>query len=96
MQGLWSESESQEIYPNSCAYTLHLQRISAATRAGRVIVEMKEKTFMNILDIAKSWSYTYVLKKRSSTVAVLKDRRQSWIELIYSYVFILASLLVKI
>jgi hypothetical protein len=36
-------------------HTLHLQRtsISAATRAGRVIVEMKEKTFRNILDIAK-------------------------------------------
>jgi hypothetical protein len=31
MHGLWSESESQEIYPDSCAsYTLHLQRISAA------------------------------------------------------------------
>jgi hypothetical protein len=53
MQGLWSESESQEIYPDSCAYTLHLQRISAATRAGRVIVEMKEKTFRNILDSKK-------------------------------------------
>jgi hypothetical protein len=52
MQGLRSESESQEIYPDSCAYTLHLQRISAATRAGLVIVEMKEKTFRNILDIA--------------------------------------------
>jgi hypothetical protein len=32
--------------------------ISAATRAGRVIVEMKEKTFRNILDIAKSCNYT--------------------------------------
>jgi hypothetical protein len=52
MQGLWSESESLEIYPDSCAYTLPLQRISAATRAGRVIAEMKEKTFRNILDIA--------------------------------------------
>jgi hypothetical protein len=39
------------MYPNSCAYTLHLQHISAATRAGLVIVEMKEKTFRNILDI---------------------------------------------
>jgi hypothetical protein len=38
---------------------LHLQRISAVARAGRVIVEMKEKTFRNMLDIAKSWSYTY-------------------------------------
>jgi hypothetical protein len=27
--------------------------ISAATRAGLVMVEMKEKTFKNILDIAK-------------------------------------------
>jgi hypothetical protein len=41
------------MYPDSCAYTLHLQRISAATRAGRVIVEMKENTFRKILDIAK-------------------------------------------
>jgi hypothetical protein len=56
MQGLSSESESQEIYPNSCAYTL--QRISAATRAGLVIVEMKEKTFRNILDIAKKAGVT--------------------------------------
>jgi hypothetical protein len=47
-----------EIYPDSCAYTLHLQRISAATRAGRVIVEMKEKTFRNILDIAKKAGVT--------------------------------------
>jgi hypothetical protein len=31
----------------------NLQRINAATRAGLVIVEMKEKTFRNILDIAK-------------------------------------------
>jgi hypothetical protein len=53
MQGLRSESESQEIYPDSCAYILHLQRISAATRAGLFIVEMKEKTFRSILDIAK-------------------------------------------
>jgi hypothetical protein len=58
MQGLRSESESQEIYPDSCAYTLHLQRISAATRAGLVIVEMKEKTFRNILDIAKKAGVT--------------------------------------
>jgi hypothetical protein len=57
MQGLRSESESQEIYPDSCAYTLHLQRISAATRAG-VIVETKEKTFRNILDIAKKAGVT--------------------------------------
>jgi hypothetical protein len=41
MQGLRIESESQEIYPDSCAVTLHLQRIRAATRAGLVIVEMK-------------------------------------------------------
>jgi hypothetical protein len=34
-------------------HTLHLQRISAATRAGLFIVQMKEKTFRNILDIAK-------------------------------------------
>jgi hypothetical protein len=46
------------MYPNSCAYTLHLQRISAATRAGLVIVEMKEKTFRNILDIAKKAEVT--------------------------------------
>jgi hypothetical protein len=63
MQGLRSESESQEIYPDSCAYTLHLhtlhlQRISAATRAGLVVVEMKEKTFRNILDIAKKAGVT--------------------------------------
>jgi hypothetical protein len=43
---------------DSCAYTLHLQRISAATRAGLVIVEMKEKTFRNILDIAKKAGVT--------------------------------------
>jgi hypothetical protein len=76
----WNHKK-QEIYPDFCAYTPHLQRISAATRAGRVIVEMKEKTFRNILDIAKSWSYTYVLNNRSSTVAALKERRQNWIEL---------------
>jgi hypothetical protein len=34
-------------------HTLHLQRISAVTRAGLVIVEMKGKTFRNIHDIAK-------------------------------------------
>jgi hypothetical protein len=56
--GPGSASESQEIYPDSCAYTLHLQRISAATRAGLVIVEMKEKTFRNILDIAKKAGVT--------------------------------------
>jgi hypothetical protein len=39
-------------------HTLHLQRISAATRAGLVIVEMKEKTFRNILDIAKKAGVT--------------------------------------
>jgi hypothetical protein len=44
MQGLGSESESQEIYSDSYAYTLHLQRITAVIRAGLVIVEMKEKT----------------------------------------------------
>jgi uncharacterized pyridoxal phosphate-containing UPF0001 family protein len=33
--------------------TLHLQRISAVTRAGLVIVEMDENTFRNILDIVK-------------------------------------------
>jgi hypothetical protein len=38
--------------------SLHLQRISAATRAGRVIVEMKGKTFRNILDIAKKAGVT--------------------------------------
>jgi hypothetical protein len=59
MQGLRSESESQEIYPDSCAYTLHLQRFSAATRAGVVIIEMKEKTFRNILDIAKKAGVTH-------------------------------------
>jgi hypothetical protein len=48
----------QEIYPDSGAYTLHLQRISAATRAGLVMVEMKEKTFRNILDIAKKAGVT--------------------------------------
>jgi hypothetical protein len=37
-------------------HTLHMQRINVATRAGRVIVGMKEKTFRNILDIAKSWN----------------------------------------
>jgi hypothetical protein len=58
MQGLRIESESQEIYPDSCAYTLHLQRIRAATRAGLVIVEMKEKTFKNILYITKKAGVT--------------------------------------
>jgi hypothetical protein len=46
------------MYPDSCAYTLHLQLISAATRAGLVIVEMKEKTLRNILDIAKKAGVT--------------------------------------
>jgi hypothetical protein len=41
------------MYHDSCAYTLHLQRISAARRSGRVIVEMKEKTFRNILGTQK-------------------------------------------
>jgi hypothetical protein len=64
MQGLCSESESQEIYPDSCAYILHLQRMSAATRAGLFIVEMKEKTF----SASQSGKYSVTLHFRSREV----------------------------
>jgi hypothetical protein len=46
---------------------------------------MKEKTFTNILDIAKKAGVTRVLNNRSSIVAVLKERRQNWIELTYLF-----------
>jgi hypothetical protein len=97
MQGLWSESESQGIYPDSCAYILHLQRISAATRAGLVIVEilveMKEKTFRNILDIAKKLELRVGFEQqiKHSGSSERKKTKLDWTNL-----FILASLLVKI
>jgi hypothetical protein len=70
------------------AYTLHLQRISAVTRAGFVIVEMKEKTFRNILDIAKKLELHVGFEqqiKHSGSLAVLKERKQNWIELTYLF-----------
>jgi hypothetical protein len=47
---------------------------------------MKEKTFRNILDIAKKAGVTRrFLSNKSSIVAVLKGRRQNWIELTYLF-----------
>jgi hypothetical protein len=40
---------------------------------------MKEKTFRNILDIAKKVGF------EQQIVAVLKERRQNWIELTYLF-----------
>jgi hypothetical protein len=62
-----------------------LQRISAATRAGIVIVEMKEKTFKNILDIAKKLELHVGPEQQIKHSGSSERKRQNWIELTYLF-----------
>jgi hypothetical protein len=73
------------MYPDSCAYTLHLQRISATTRAGLVIVEMKEKTFRNILDIAKKVEIHVGFEQQIKHSGSSERKKPNWIELNYLF-----------
>jgi hypothetical protein len=57
--------------------TPHLQRISAATRAGLVMVEMKEKAFRNIRDSAKKAGVTRRVLSNRSSISGSSERKKT-------------------
>jgi carbohydrate-selective porin OprB len=94
MQGLWSESESQEIYPDSCAYTLHLQRISAAIHERNFSSsKWKKRLLGTFLTLQKKLELHVGFEQqiKHSGSSGRKKPKLDW-----TNIFILASLLVKI
>jgi hypothetical protein len=94
MQGLWSESESQEIYPDSCPYTLHLQRISATIHERNFSSsKLKKRLLGTFLTLQKKLELHVGFEQqiKHSGSSERKKTKLDWTNL-----FILASLLAKI